>query len=280
MVKVATVDTSGLQFLLRGLQNALIGSGGDVSHIVRDESKLLAVEISKRVGPRDRAKTGERIDKSVRSRFAELGEEQNNFEDNPGKEGHAFVKWYRCDENFLFGVARDLDMRHGDPETLAKAYFDSKTVQGRMRLIFSFHHPRQKQRVAITMKILTSKAVLRQTVAVVKKGIGRLKASWFATAKKIDPSLVGPEWVERHLKNNTTPRAITELGGLQNNESPSVEFGSKAAGAAKFSRVTEFAVKVRKEKVKARLALVLSGYSRDVARGIRVQRHAKDHAND
>lgn len=260
--------------MINGLQNALIGMGGDCATIVEDESRLLAMEIAKDVGPKDRSKTKARIDKSVRQRFQELSADVG-FDTNSGREGSTGVRWYRCDKNFLFGVTPDSDMRHADPETLANIYYRSKKVQGKTRIILPFKHPRQHQQVAITSKILVSKSGLNGAVRIVQNAIGKLKASWFATAKKIEPSLVSPQWIERHIKNNRTSKSITELGGLQRHESPSITFGSKAVGVAKFDRAIQFAVGVRAKKVAARMKLVLSGYSSDVAHGIAVKRHAK-----
>lgn len=260
--------------MINGLNNALLGTGGDASTIVQDESRLLALRISKTVGPKDRKKTADRIEKSVRSRFQELRAD-SGFEDNTGKEGHSGVKWYRCDKNFLFGVARDSDMRHADPQTLADIYYKAKTVQGKTRLVLDFKHPRKNQRVAITTKILVSKSGLAKAVKIVQQAIGKLKASWFATAKQIEPSLMAPEWINRHIKGNRTSKSITELQGLAHTEAPSITFGSKAVGVTKFDRAIQFAVKLRAESVAKRIQLVLSGYSKDVAEGVRLKRHAK-----
>lgn len=271
----AAIDTKGLQFMINGLQNALVGMGGDVSTILKDETRLLAVEISKRAAPRDRKKTADRIDKSVRSRFLALGAEQTDFDANTGKEGNTGVKWYRADKDFLFGVARDSDMRHADPQTLASIYYRSQKIQGKTRLVMDFKHPRQHQRVALTSKILTSKAGLRAAVKIVQKAIGKLPASWFATAKKIQPSLVGPQWIERHIRGNRTTKSITDLSS-ENSENASITFGSKAVGVTKFDRAIQFAVNLRAKKVSRRMNLVMSGYSKDVASGMRVRRHAKE----
>lgn len=271
----ATVDTRGLQFLINGLNYALIGTGGDASTIVKDESRLLAVQVSKLAQPKDRKKTGQRIERSVRGRFQELNNAANSmFEDKPDKEGHAGIKWYRSDSRFLWGVARDSDMRKADPQTVANIYYHAKTLRGKTRIVLPFKHPRTEQQVVITTRVLTSKSVLRKAIEIVKKGIGRLPASWLASAKQIDSGVTGPQWIERHIHNGTTRRAITDLSQMNMPEKPMVTFGSKAVGVEKFNRQIQFAVKLREKKVAARLNLVLSGYSKDVAQGIKIKRHA------
>ncbi len=262
--------------MIGGLRNALIGQGGDVSTIVRDESKRLAVEIANVSKPKDRKKTADRIEGSVRSKFLAVGHEQTDFDANTGKEGHTGVKWYRCDEHFLFGVARNSDMRKANPQTVSNIYYALKKVQGKTRVVVDFKNPRRRQRVAISTRIITSKSVLRKAISIVQKGIGRLPASWFATAKQLDSSLVAAGWIERHIHGNRTNRSITDMTGLNHLDKPTMTFGSRAAGASHFDRAINHAVHVRQEKVAARLRLVLSGYAKDVAQGIKAKRHAKE----
>lgn len=273
----ASIDTRGLQFVINGMQNALLGTGGDCSTILKDESRLLALEISKRMGPKDRSKTNARIDKSVRSVFLGL-DADTDFEGHSGKEGNSGVKWYSSDKDFLFGVARDSDMRHADPQTMANIYYHAKTVAGKKRIVVDFKNPHQHQRISISTRIITSKSVLRKTITIVQKSVGKLKASWFADAMKIDPqaSLVPPNWIAQHIRGNETTKSITDLSAANSPDSPAIGFGSRAAGVKSFERPIQYAVSLRREKVSARLRLVLSGYSKDVAAGIRPHHHAKE----
>ena len=269
-----TIDTSGLETMMNGLRNALIGSGGDVSTVLKDESRLLATEIGKVCRPKDRSKTGERIAKSVRKKFQALKDNESDlFESKTGRESGG-VKWYRCDDRFLYGVARDSDMRKSSGETLANIYYASKMLQGRMRIVVPFKHPRKKQMVAITTKVITNKSALNRAIARVKLSIGKLSASWVASARKIDPTKCAPsaQWIERHIRGDKTTKSITDTANLNNSEAPGVTFGSKAVGVAKFERAIKFAVQLREKKMAARLRLILSGYSQDIRNGIRPTR--------
>jgi len=276
----ATIDTRGLQFIIDGLQNALIGSGGDVSTVLKDESRLLATEIAKVCRPKkkqegeDKAPVDLRIEKSVRRKFQALKENSSDlFESKSGNESNG-IKWYRCDDRFLYGVARDSDMRKASGETLANIYYASKMMQGKMRIIVPFKYPRKKQMVAITTKVVTTKSAVNRAIARVKLSIGKLSASWLASARKIDPTknTPAPKWIERHIKGDKTTKSITDCSSLQSSNNPSVIFGSKAVGVAKFQRAIQFAVNLREKKVSAKLRLILSGYSRDVKNGIKLQR--------
>lgn len=271
----ASIDTRGLDFMLDGVKNALIGTGGDASELVKDESRLLAVGISDVARPKDRKKTAERIDKSFRLKFKELGD-NTSFDSQSlmnKTRSSTGVLWYRATSQFLFGVAHDSDLRKADPQTLVNVYYHTKTIGGKARIVVDFKKPRN-QKVAILTKVITSKSVLNRAIAIAKTAIGKLPASWFATAKKIQPSLVGPQWIERHIKGNKTTKSITDISSMSLAEHPSVTFGSRAVGVTKFDRAIQFAVNLRAKKLAARLDLILSGYSKDVAQGIRAQRHA------
>ena len=275
MVQVRNIDVSQLQAMLNGVRDALVGVGGDVSTITADETSLLAREIAGRVGPLDRSKTRDRIAKSVRSKFLELGSSENSVFERKGGHSNSNIVWYRCDKNFLFGASRDLDMRRASGEELANIYYASKKVQGRTRIVADFVPARPHQKVAITVKVITTKRAVNSAVSIVQQAIGKLRASWLATSKKIDPAIVGPQWIERHINNGKTTKSITDLTGLQSSENPSTLFGSRARGVGRFSRLVSYAVEVRTKKLKARLKLVLSGYSKDVAQGIKAKRRGK-----
>jgi hypothetical protein len=136
-------------------------------------------------------------------------------------------------KNFLYGFGQGArDMRKATAQQMKDVYYSSATHMGRARLISEFKYPRQHQRVAIVKTILTSAQSLKRGVSAVQQSIGKLAASWAATAKTIDISAKIPAWIDRHLtRGSQSSRSITDLSGLTNLEHPSVTFGSKARGA-------------------------------------------------
>ena len=270
----ATIDQRGLDFMLNGVKNALVGTGGDVSELTKDESRLLALGIMKVAQPRDRKKTGDRIKDSVRNRFASLGDSYTPT----GKQNSDGVVWYRSDSKFLYGVAEDKDYRKASLDALAEVYYQArKGDDGKMRLVSDFKSPRPSgQRKAVLRKVIANKSDVNRLITFAKTAIGKLPASWLATAKQIDNSANAPQWISRHLKGgNKTTKSITDLSGLNNVEHPSTTFGSKARGVNRFGRAVQFAVNLREKKLAWRLKLILSGYAQDVKNGIAAQRHAK-----
>ena len=273
MALTATIDTRGLQFVIGGLEAALIGFGGDCSEVTKDESRLLAMQVSKVARPPDRKKTLGRIEKSVRNRFQALNESAHQE-----KAPTSGINWLHWDNDYLYGVSQERNMKRASAESLADIYYASKMRRvGGAYLDLPFIHPHRRQRVKIYQKIVTSNSSLNRAVKAVQQSIGKLAASWVGDARTIDGTkpTVAPAWVERHLRGTKTSKSIVNTAGLMNSESPSVEFGSKAKGVNRFERAINFAVGLREKKVAARLRLILSGYSKDVAAGIKAQRRGK-----
>lgn len=273
----ATIDTRGLEFMINGLKNALIGTGGDISNLAKDESRLLSMQLMKLSQPQSRPALEGKIEKNVRDRFILLDMDLSKSEHGLGVSGG--TNWYAADKNFLYGSdSKAKDMRRSAGDQIADAFYSSKVGGGKARLVYGFKHPHRHQRVAILRRIITSKASLNRGIKVVKESIGKLAASWFATAKTIDSGSNAPQWISKHLtRGSQSSKSITDLTGLSLIESPSVTFGSKAhaVSSKKGMALVRFALQVRQKKVAARLELILSGYSKDVAAGIKVRRHYK-----
>lgn len=277
-----TIDSSGLDVMLNAVQNALIGTGGDCSELTKDESRLLALQLTKLNYPRDRKVLSDKIERNVRNRFILLDMDLHKTEHGMGvgNNGEGNTNWYAADKNFLYGSDSEAkDYRRASGDQIKDVFYSSVFKGGKARLIYSFTHShKQHQRVAILRRIITSKASLARGVKAVQLSIGKLAASWFATAKTIDSGANAPQWVSRHITRGTqSSKSITDLTGLHKWENPSVTFGSHAVASTSKKGIAQvkFAIGLREKKLAARLSLILSGYSKDVAQGIKVHRHYK-----
>lgn len=271
------IDQSGLDSMLNGVRDALIGTGGDATELTKDESRLLAMQLMRQGQPKDRMILAAKIEKNVHNRFVLLDMELNTGEHGLGI-GKNGTFWYAADKSFLYGADQAKDMTKAAGDQIADVFYSSKVKGGKARLIYDFNPPRKGgQRAAITRRIITSKASLARGVKAVQQSIGKLAASWFGTAKTIDALAKAPEFIGRHLHGSRTTKSITDLTELNKADSPAVTFGSKAHAVAteKSKQGIQFAMNVRTKKLAARMKLILSGYSKDVANGIRVQRKAK-----
>jgi coproporphyrinogen III oxidase-like Fe-S oxidoreductase len=129
---------------------------------------------------------------------------------------------------------------------------------------------------------MVSRSAFKNFANYVISHVGRMKASWVANAIKIaQRKLQGeqysaPEWIARHINGNTTPKSICNLEGLNGKDYQTLTIGSSSIGNSRQVENVQRAVKARERKVSERLKLVLSGYSKDVAKGIRIKRHSHD----
>jgi hypothetical protein len=268
MIAVAQINTSGLNLLMYGIQNALVGQGADCSSVTRNEARLLALEISKRVGPRNKSRKELNVRREVSRVFAPKPREMFSKQ----KQGHSNMQWLVASPQFLIGIKRDhVFTGESSNEQLFRAFLKAPGLSlGKKYTRIGSHG---EQAVYEMNRIMILRGAFNNFVRFVQKRIGIMRASWVADAKKIDPMkpAASPDWVSRHVPGNRAQ--IVYLNGLKNLESPSITFGSNAVGIEKFTESIRFAVKVREKKMAARLKLIISGYAKDVAKGIRPGRH-------
>ena len=271
-----SIDQTGLDSMIGAINNALIGTGGDASTVTVDESRLLAMQLMKLGQPRDRQALGKKIETTVRQRFSELNEDNATQDKGLGVSADG-TRWYAYDKNFLYGSADSKDMRKADGNQIKDVFYHSVFKGGKARLVYDFKSAKKHQKIAITQRIITSKSSLERGIKQIKLSIGKLAASWFATAKTIDSTATAPAWIASHLtRGSQSSKSITDLSGVKNLDHPSVTFGSKAHAVTsdKGRQQVQFAMNVRTKKLKHRLELILSGYAEDVRHGIKVARKA------
>lgn len=275
MIQVASVDTTGLQTMLNGLQAALVASGqqGDCAQLVKSEARLLATEITRQVAPSDRQRTASIIREKFELRFTALTEGGHAADRAVGRDleisGRTSAEWYKANRNFLYGISPELDLRDASPELVAKIF---PRITKSRNLILDFKHPHKHQRVLISTKVLTKRSTVNKAASIVVSHLGRMKASFAETAQKLGWTSI-PQWIAKHLPS---PKAISETSGLSRADSPSVTFGSTSRGVSSQRGLVQRAVKRRERAMLNRMRLILSGYSKDVAKGMRPRKHAND----
>ena len=277
MVIVQSIDVRGLQFLIGGLQNALIGAGADCQSLVKQEAKLLAIEIASRVGPRDRQKKVRSIPREIGRVFVPAPVESWGKE----KTGHGEIMWLNSGPNFLTGIEAKNYNPTNDLVWMERTFNKLKTMGNKYSSLGhrgDYDSRKGGQHVQLLNRIMVKRSSFASFVTRIVSHLGRMKATWYATARKLDPALVAPQWIERHILNN--PKTIAHLGRLSDPQSPSLEFGSSAVGIEQQIDNINRAVMIRRRKVLAHLNLVLSGYAKDVNSGRVPRRRAKQYAND
>lgn len=268
MIGVQSIDLGGLEFMLRGLQSALIGTGqdGDASKFVADETRLLSMEIARQMSPKTQA-VGERNVKRDVGRFLSAKDPSTD----PAMEGHGDLRWISVSSKFVTGISPDDDWRQADNGAgLTLLQVERNNPRGDRYVELGV---RGSQVVRRLNRPVVTPLVKFNLTRILGSHIGRLKASWAETAEKKGQKNI-PSWIRRHFP---TPKNTTR----ENNspETPSVEFGSSAPGIGKFKPQISNAVRNRKAKLRIRIKQALFGYAQDANHGKTIRRHVKEESH-
>lgn len=256
----AKVDMRGMNAGIAGLIDRV---GLNSAVVVAKEMGELIKTLVRISPPKDPKKTGESIRRNVIGKF-EMAKHggYRGFEETSGKVGASGIKWYSVDEKFLRGVKPESDRRDASADDLYRVYH-RLTKKGRM--IFPFRHPRRRQRVMISQKILTRDKTVDKVIVRVKGHRGRLKAGWLVSvlrgAIKITGANMPQKWVTKHLNSKTRGDFIS---GLNNKRFPSFTIMNRAKGIsnAVATGFVNAAVKIRVKAMAANALLFMRGKKR------------------
>lgn len=259
MIEVAAIDTRNLTFLLNGLKHALIGTGqsGDAAQLVKDQTRLLAIEVGNVIGPQSLAKGVDKIQRDVNSFLFSNKDDNIHGLSRQGED----MTWMYAGPHFLVGASNE--DYHGDTwGDASKLLRDAKTAGPRGKTYIEIGE-RGKQHVMKVNRTVISTVSKNALLQKLYTHIGRMKASILQTAVKLGPTLT-PGWILQHMPS---PKAISDLTGLDNAESPSTTFGSTSRGISRMRDKVQRAVRIREKKMAIALKGILSGYSKDFKAG-------------
>lgn len=268
MSAATTIDLSGLGSLIKGIRNALIGTGqkGDLTELVSDETRRLAMEIS-RPNSKAQKKTESSIRRDIGKVFMALPAKPFSGEKRHG----SGVEWLAAGPNFLLGALPEQILKSGANKSL---FYRSKGKLPESRTRTVGTHGQQK--VILSNRFMVSRAKIHALFTQIKKRVGIRDASFAETAQALKESKI-PAASSRHFPTN---KNITQLGGLANAENPTITFGSNAIGVGFLQGKVARAVKTRTRKMAHRLELILTGYAKDHNAGHAVNKRAKETAHD
>lgn len=189
----------------KGLAMLVYGAGINSKLVVKKESGEALKSLVRMTPPGDKGKTAFDIKYRVQSKLGILRKNNRDFDSFDAKEGSTGVKWYAASADYLFGVARDSDMRESDVKTLLNVYYKTKNVQKHARVVVGFKNRKGgRQKIAILTKVITKASNRKAVVDRIQSHIGRLKGGWLGemgvTFSRLKPtgSNMPPEWVMRH----------------------------------------------------------------------------------
>lgn len=230
--------------------------------VVAKETGELIKMLVKLSPPKNLAASKEKAASDVRGKFDAVATGGGrDFEATSGGHiGATGIKWYSVDERFLRGVAPQSDMRKRSAQDLYRM-FRKITRGGRLKL--AFKHPRKRQRVLISTKILATKAQVSKVAAIVKDKFGRLKAGWcVAVAQgviKIYGANMPPGWVTKHFAGARG----TYVNQIDRPDKPAFTIVNQARGIGNprhgMKWIVDLALKARAASMKQNALLFMRG---------------------
>ena len=252
----AEVDMTGFN---AGIVAMMRSVGATSRQIVEKETGELIKTLVKLSPPKDPSRSKYKAETDVRSRMAMASNGgYRGFEETSGSTGASGFKWYAVDEKFLRGVLPENDMRKESDDKVYKA-FRTYNKKGRMNL--AFKHPRKRQRILISQRLLATPQQINSIVKRVKNNFGRLKAAWLVSTRagaiKITGGNLPPIWVSKHADG---ARGRFENGlSTPNNPNFTIANFAKGIGHKAINSIVASAVSIRAKAMMKNAELYTSG---------------------
>jgi len=259
MSEVVTMDldTSKLNALTEQLHDALVAQGGDASAIFRDEAMLFLRQVIRLTPPKTRQQGEAAIDRDLMKVFTPVN--GDFLDDLVIEHGHNNIdEWLTT----AGGEKRHVKFTYLDNTGGPMADFHNKNRDRSGRT----HNLKHQNSDAWYAPYVVSYELFAAYAKKVKARVGRRKAAWAMSLMGMGGKAA--RWISRHV-----PGAKGEFH-LTVGDKPSVVMINRTPGIGDDLRIVRSALRVREEAIAKRIRLVLSGYSKDVAQGIRIQRHA------
>lgn len=270
MLKMEQIDLSRFQSAMNGIADALVGTNGDAEELVKGEAKRLSTQITNFTPPikskwGNARTSGEMAIKS--ELYSLFSESEIPLIDTIGS------------EHGVKDINAWITKKGGEKENLQWANLDP--MGDRMA---AFHKQYRNRAGKVPKMKAAGAGIWRARVVVpigsrepyvknIQRRVGRARASMALCAARLGKNF--PSWISRHFGQGLANIAVLDMSSLSNNSRPSITFGSKAPGIYRIADRVQAAVNSRARAMVKRTKLIISGYNKDVAAGIRAQRHAK-----
>lgn len=256
------IDTSRLNQVLDGLRSALIGKGKDVSTILVDEHRRLTRTIVNFTPPLPKANAKWIGEQAVRRDLEGLISETSfRMIDSVGSEkGLKNIDTYRM----IGGQRKHLlwDRIVVNPAELAELHPQYRNARGRV--------PRERSlgENVWNARIMVERGNRAPYIKAVQSRVGRWKAKWAYAAAQLGDRY--PAWISRHFGYASSRATFVVNEG----ENCSITFGGRGPGFARDKTKIKAAVNFRVKVILRRIKLVISGYAKEIAQGMKVSTQA------
>ncbi len=259
------VDTSKFEAALEAVANALVGDGKDVQNLLVDEHRKLTRTIVNFTPP---------IPASGARQFGELAVKKDLYslisEAEPALIDRIGSK---------YGL-KDIDTWTASPGGKVHVLWENLNPSGSnladlhnwYRNASTGRPGRRRSRLGEwRSRIVVEKGIREPYVNLVQSHVGRWKAKWAYAAAQLGDKY--PAWISRHF-THVASKSKFEMN-LDDKNKVFIAFGGRGPNFARDMDKINAAIKVRVKAILDRVKLILSGYSKDVAQGIRPKAKTK-----
>lgn len=259
-LEAKTDAASRLVFLLA---ETLKVDGGE---LLRDESKRLARTIATYIppfgfGPSARKTALGAVDSDVKRLFSEAT--PHLLDEVGSRYGISQINTAYVTE--MGGTRLNINWEHIDPEAahLEQYHRDYRTQSGRITAM-----PRKPSTWSAHVAIPAGSR--KPFSDKLQERTGRWKASWALLSYQLGDKPF-PTWINRHFPFVSQGLSAANITKAMDKENPEIIMGSRAPGNFRMLQIIRRALDVRIRAMRKRIKLILSGYSKDVANGIRLE---------
>jgi len=246
-----TLDSTKFNMQMNALHDAFVGRGqmADAANIVRDEARRFVHQAIRFTPPKSLSQGRKAVARDITHAMTPLRE---NF--------------------FRNERVREM-IREENTEGIESFLKNSKGWKGwRVEKFAPDLHTKVRDRRGRVQRekrvFILQLAKWKKYVREVQSRVGRMRAGWGPAAESLGLAL--QSWVRRH-----TVRSGFVLNNLGNGQLPSITIGNTTKGISQIRHVVQSALNARSEAMGRRARLVLSGYAKDVAAGLRVRRRTR-----
>lgn len=238
-----------------------ISQGGDVSTLFEDESRLFLKQIIRLTPPKSKAQGEAAIARDLIKQFTPINEEMLNIIGS--EHGVSAIDAWITSAN---GERKELKWNRIDPTGDGMEAFHNANRDSRGR---AYNLKRQRDPKVWYAPYVVSFQDYAKFRDKLYSHVGRRKAAWGKSSNALGGKL--SRWISRHLAG--------AKGEFHNNHGSmgkvSIVMINRAPGISQDLHFVNGALRVRYQAIGKRIRLALSGYSKDMAQQIKLERRVR-----
>lgn len=253
------LDTTKLNSRIEELHDALAGQGADVSTIFEDEARLFMRQVIRLTPPKTKEQGERAIGGDLLKIFTPVNEDM--LDDLIIQHGHNNIDAWLTSAG---GDKKHIQWDYADNTGEVMADFHKRNRNSRGR---TYDLKKNRGDIWYSPFVVSFENFAKFRDKMFAR-VGRRKAGWAVSLFRLGGK--APRWISRHLSG-----AKGEYHNTYSLDHPSIVMINRSPGISQDWHFVQGAMRVRYQAIGKRIRLVISGYSKDVAQGIKIQRRAR-----